>query len=154
MAEQLAELPKATLLQKLQGQIAANKRAKSHAESVGEKVLDAIGPVTAAAAGAAIGYAEIRYADPKKGPLSLGPVDLSLAVATAATGLAFMGFNPGKQMTYIAAGSAGAYGASRGRVMALAALEAKKKKEAESGTKTGYDVGADELSDAERAFLG
>jgi len=156
MAEtSLAELPKQTLVQRLHGQIKANQRAKNHAEMLGDKVLDVLGSATAAATGAAIGYAEVKYAEEGKGPLSLGPVELPLAVAAAATGLAFFGFNPARQMTYIAAGAAGAYGAGRGRAFATLRIEAEKKKKKENPGNVGYDDDGDgdDLNDAERAFV-
>ena len=135
----LAELPKSTLLQKLHGQIAANRRAKLGAEAIGEKVADLIGTGTAAATGAAIGYAEIRWST-DQGPLSLGPVELSLAVAAAATGLRFFGIDPAGQMSYVAAGASGAYGASRGRAMAIEALEKIRNEKAKASLpKTGWD---------------
>lgn len=150
MAEtSLAELPKSTLLSKLQGQIAANKRAKNVAEALGDKVLDAVGTVTAAATGAIIGYAELKWAD-EKGPLSVGPVELPLAVSVAATALSFFGFNPGGQLTFVAAGAAGAYGAGRGRAFAVEQAAKEKKEKKPAGV--GYDP--DELNDAENAFLG
>lgn len=150
MAEQsLAELPKSSLLSKLHGQIAANKRARNAAEHIGEKVQDAIGTATAAATGAAIGFAEINWAD-DKGPLSLGPVELPLAVAAAATALSFFGFNPGGQLTYVAAGAAGAYGAGRGRAFAIKRAEEAKAKT--KNPKTGWDD-AEDPDDAERSFI-
>lgn len=151
MAEQsLAELPKTTLLQKLQGQIAANKRAKNAAEQIGEKVQEVIGSATAAATGAVIGFSEVNWAS-EKGPLSLGPVELPLAVATAATALSFFGFNPAGQMTYVAAGAAGVYGAGRGRAYAIKRKEEQAKKKGLSPS-TGWDD-SDEGDDAERAFI-
>lgn len=152
MAEQsLAELPKSTLLQKLSGQIAANKRARGAAEAIGEKVQEVIGSATAAATGAAIGFAEVNWAD-EKGPLSLGPVELPLAVAAAATALNFFGFNPGGQMTFVAAGAAGAYGAGRGRAFAIKRKEEQAKEKQNKNPKTGWDD-SDETDDAERAFI-
>jgi hypothetical protein len=151
MAEQsLAELPKTTLLARLQSQITANKRARGAAEAIGEKVQEVLGSATAAATGAAIGFAEVNWAD-EKGPLSLGPVELPLAVAAAATALNFFGFNPAGQMTYIAAGAAGAYGAGRGRAFAIKRKEEQAKKEG-GNPKTGWDD-SDEADDAERAFI-
>jgi len=152
MSQQLAELPKSTLLQKLHGQLAANKRARSHAEALGEKVLDVVGGATAMATGAAIGYAEIAWADKDTGkPMSIGPLDLSLAVGGVATALAFFGINPARQMTAVAHAGSAVYGASRGRA---AAIERKKKEADKTGTKTGYAIGSDDdLTDEERAFI-
>ena len=134
----LAELPKSTLVQKLHNQISANKRAKMGVEALGEKVADLIGSGTAAATGAAIGWAEVRWGT-QNGPLSIGPVELSLAVATTATALRFFGIDPMGQMSYVAAGAAGAYGAGRGRALALRALQS-----AQNPTqpKTGWDDSA------------
>jgi len=94
---------------------AGKVRERRSAEVLGSKLMDTIGGGTALATAAAIGLAEGRISNKDGSPLSLGPVPLTLAAAAGLTGLSWF-WNPNGQTAFAAAGAAGGYGVTLGRV--------------------------------------
>ena len=152
----IAEMSKTSLVKKVQGMAATKVRQTNAAERFGDKIFNALGSGTAFATGAALGFAEVRWQNPDGSPLSLGPVRASLAASFALTGVAFF-FDPGRQVSYAAAGAAGAYGLGWGQRMAVAAKAKKKKIGGVGYDDDDWDVSGDDdygLTDAEAEAIG
>lgn len=153
MTTALQTLSRSALVKKVESAERARARDTRNAEELGNRVLDFAGSLTAGATAAAIGIAEERFKDGAT-PLSVGPVPLTLAVGGILGGVTLMGWNPGRQVSYAAAGCAGAYSVTRGRAWGAAwrAMAGKKKRRV-----SGHDVDGspfdDSLSDHEAAIL-
>lgn len=115
MTTALMERPKPVLAKMVGNLEAARGRERRAAEKMGEKLMDTLGTGTAFATAALVGLAEGRISNKDGSPLSLGPVPLTLAVATGLTGLSWF-WNPNQQVSYASAGCAGAYGVTLARV--------------------------------------
>jgi hypothetical protein len=149
----IAKMPRVALEKYATSQ--SNKAAKEAkaAEKIGEKVLDVLGGLTAGATAMVTGIAEERFKDPKTGiPLSAGPVPLTLALNMGLSGLS-LAWNPGKQVSYAAAGMAGAFGVTRGRMWGKA-WRAMSKGAPKKRKVSGYGYGdEDALSEVEEALI-
>lgn len=120
MENKLAELPKNELLRRATSLQASIRRERNRSEALGDKVLNTLGGVTAAATGFGIGYLEAKVRNKDGTPMSVGPVPLALA-AGGALSLTALFFDPAGQVSAAACGALGAYGSTVGRGYAMKA---------------------------------
>jgi len=124
--DKLAELPKQDLLRRAQSLQNSIKRERNRAEALGDKVMGALGGVTATATGFGIGYLETRVRNKDNTPMSVGPVPLALAAGGGLSLLALF-VDPAGQVSSAACGALGAYGSTIGRGYAMKANASKPK---------------------------
>jgi hypothetical protein len=150
----IAKMSRAALERKAEGAERKAVRQAKAAEKVGEKVLDVVGGLTATATAMTTGILEERFKDPKTGiPLSVGPVPLTLAMNLGLGGLSLI-WNPGRQVSYAAAGMAGAFGVTRGRMWGKAWRAMSKAPPTRKRTKgIGYDDDDSALDEVEEALI-
>jgi len=108
----LMSQPKSTLAKRVSTLNNRIRREKAASAELGERVADLMGGGVAFATGAGLGFLEGRFRNNDKSPISLGPVPLTLAFATASSGLALATGN--RWVIAAAHGSFGAYGHSLG----------------------------------------
>ncbi len=108
----LKSLSKTALEKRVASLSKRQTREKAAAEEIGGRVADVGGTGVALATAASIGFVEGKFRNKDNTSLSLGPVPLTLATATAATGAAL--FTGSRWFSYMAAGALGAYGYGAG----------------------------------------
>lgn len=145
MTTALKTLSRAALEKKVESADRTKVRDARISEELGNRVLDIAGSLTAGATAAAIGVAEERF---KNGPLplSLGPVPLTMAAGALLGGVSLF-WNPGRQVSYAAAGATGAWAVTRGRAWGTAWRAMSSRKSAPKGRGRKKKVGGfgDEL---------
>ena len=143
MPTDLTKTSKGALVRKVEAMSRGKDRQRAAALRAGETVQDVVGTGIAGATAAGLGYAAGRYRNKDGSPMSLGPVPLEIAAATAATIGAVVTGN--RAFSYAAAGAIGAYAYKQGEAFGAKQL-AKAGRRGVSGV--GEDFGLDDDEEA------